>query len=145
MKFKRAVQSSLTGAALAGALSITAQAQTIFSAGGSNDPASLQSTVDSFRAALGNPNNGNTPGPLVSGRREINWDGGGSPATAVAPTPFNGFRNIRGESFSTPGTDFVQAPPSGLATLLGGNGGRGRTGRRTGQARRLSTAARRGL
>lgn len=119
MSFKRAVQTGLLGATLVGALSHTASAQTIFSVGGSNDTTSIQGTVDAFRTALGNPNNGNAPGPLASGRREINWDGGGSSATAVAPTPFNGFRNIRGESFSTPGTDFVQAPPSGLATLLG--------------------------
>ena len=38
--------------------------------------ASIQSTVDAFRAALGGSNNGNNPGPLLSGRREINWDGG---------------------------------------------------------------------
>jgi hypothetical protein len=50
----------------------------IFSAGGDSTPASIQSTVDSFRAALGDPNNGNAPGPLSGGRREINWDGGGS-------------------------------------------------------------------
>ena len=39
--------------------------------------ASIQSSVDAFRAALGDPNNANAPGPLASGRREINWDGGG--------------------------------------------------------------------
>ncbi|MDX2152907.1 MAG: PEP-CTERM sorting domain-containing protein [Bryobacteraceae bacterium] len=75
--------------------------------------------VDSFRAALGDPNNGNAAGPLIDGRREINWDGGGSSATATAGTPFTGFRNIRGATFTTPGTGFVQAPPSGLATLFG--------------------------
>jgi hypothetical protein len=42
------------------------------------DVASIQSTVDRFRAALG-ANNGSTPGPLEAGRREINWDGGGRP------------------------------------------------------------------
>src|SRR5262245_54262455 len=35
--------------------------------------ASIQSTVDAYRAALGDPNNGNNPGPLADGRREINW------------------------------------------------------------------------
>jgi hypothetical protein len=48
-----------------------------FSVGGDDTPASIQPTVDAFRAALGNPNNGNAPGPLAQGRREINWDGGG--------------------------------------------------------------------
>ena len=78
------------------------------------DAASIQATVDAFRAALGNPNNGNAPGPLFTGRREINWDGGGV-TTTISPTPFNGFQNTRGALFTTSGTGFVQAPPSGLA------------------------------
>jgi hypothetical protein len=49
----------------------------------------IQGTVDQFRAALGEPNNANGAGPLTSGRREINWDGGGSTETAVAGTPFD--------------------------------------------------------
>jgi hypothetical protein len=77
--------------------------------------ASIQGTVDQFRAALGEPNNANTPGPLASGRREINWDGGGSTDTAVAGTPFEGFLGIRGALFITPGSGFVQAPVEGLA------------------------------
>jgi hypothetical protein len=32
----------------------------------------IQGTVDAYRAALGDPNNGNAPGPLASGRGEIN-------------------------------------------------------------------------
>jgi hypothetical protein len=76
--------------------------------------ASIQSTVDAFRAALGEPNNGNAPGPLASGRREINWDGGGANDTTTAPvTPFNMFLNTRGGQFTTPGTGLTQAPPSG--------------------------------
>lgn len=81
--------------------------------------ASIQGSVDGFRAALGAPNNGNAAGPLNGGRREINWDGGGSAATATAATPFNGFLVTRGALFTTPGTGFVQAPPSGLATTFG--------------------------
>ena len=91
--------------------------------------ASIQGTVDAFRAALGNPNNGNAPGPLASGRREINWDGGGNnQTTAVAGNPFAGFQITRGALFTTPdGTGFVQAPaaadpvlfpPGGLAGLF---------------------------
>jgi hypothetical protein len=68
--------------------------------------------VDAFRAALGNPNNANAAGPLGSGRREINWDGGGD-ATTPAGSVFTGFLNIRGAQFVTPGTGFVQAPTSG--------------------------------
>ena len=84
---------------------------------------SIQSTVDAYRAALGEPNNGNTPGPLETGRREINWDGGGSDATTDPVTPFNVFLNTRGAQFTTPGTGLSQAPASGgpqggLAVLL---------------------------
>lgn len=88
-----------------------------FSAGGDNTAASIQGTVDAFRAALGSPNNGNAAGPLASGRREINWDGGGA-ATTVSGNPFNGFQNIRGTLFTTPGTGFVQAPPTGFDTTF---------------------------
>lgn len=87
----------------------------VFEVGGSNDPNSIQGTVDAFRAALGNPNNGNAAGPLFSGHREINWDGGGSTANAPGGTPFNVFLNTRGGQFSTPGTGFVQAPASASA------------------------------
>jgi len=90
----------------------------VFSTGGDNTTASIQTTVDAFRTDLGNPNNGNAAGPLSSGRREINWDGGGA-ATTVSGTPFTGFGNIRGAVFATPGTGFVQAPLSGLAATFG--------------------------
>lgn len=80
---------------------------------------SIQSMVDAFRAAIGGVNNGNTPGPLVGGRREINWDGGGSTATSLAPTPFDGFLVTRGARFETPGRGFVQAPTSGIADTFG--------------------------
>jgi hypothetical protein len=82
------------------------------SEGGDATTASIQDTVDIFRAVLGNPNNGNAPGPLDSGRREINWDGGGN-TTSVSGTSFDGFLNIRGARFTTPGTGFIQAPPTG--------------------------------
>jgi hypothetical protein len=80
--------------------------------------ASIQDTVDMFRSDLGNPNNGNAAGPLGSGRREINWDGGGA-ATTPSLTPLDGFLNIRGARFTTPGFGFIQAPPSGLDTTFG--------------------------
>ena len=84
----------------------------VFSAGGDTTTASIQATVDAFRAALGAPNNGNAPG-LPSGRREINWDGGGVTTTAIAASIFSGFENTRGAEFVTPGVGFAQAPPSG--------------------------------
>jgi len=93
-------------------------APTVFQAAAPN-AASIQATVDQFRAALGGGNNGNVPGPLDTGRREINWDGGGSTATSLVPTPFTGFLVNRGALFTTPGTGFVQAPVDGLATTFG--------------------------
>jgi len=78
--------------------------------------AALEGAVDAYRAALGNPNNGNNPPPSDgSGHREINWDGG-SPsvlATTAPVTPFNTFLNTRGSQFTSPGVGLSQAPPSG--------------------------------
>lgn len=89
---------------------------------------SIQSVVDEYRIALGEPNNGIGPNNLDPsgepiGRREINWDGGGNVATDTPVTPFNNFLNARGAQFTTPGTGLSQAPPSGgpqggLATLF---------------------------
>jgi hypothetical protein len=90
--------------------------------------ASILGTVDAFRLALGDPNNGNAPGQ-PSGRREINWDGGSTTNlnTVVAGSTFTGFQGTRGALFTTPGTGFVQAPaaadpvqfpPGGLAGLF---------------------------
>ena len=86
----------------------------VFQAAGPNG-ASILSTVEAYRAALGNPN-GNAAGPLPSGRREIDWDGGGGVDTTTNPvTPFNVFLNTRGSQFTTPGIGLSQAPPSGGA------------------------------
>jgi PEP-CTERM motif len=78
--------------------------------------ADIQDTVSAFQSALGTPNNGNTTGPLTSGRREINWDGGGAVDGTLSGTPFAGFSN-RGVIFQTPGTGFLQGPvgPSGAS------------------------------
>jgi hypothetical protein len=86
---------------------------TVFQAAG-NNVASIQSTVDAFRAELGNPNNGNS-GPLDTGHREINWDGAGGVDTSTTNpvTPFNVFLNTRGSQFTTPGIGLTQAPASG--------------------------------
>ena len=109
-------------AALLSTLSLSSAAVAapiVFSVGGDATAASIQTTVDSFRTALGSPNNGNAPG----GRREINWDGGGVVTTQLGGNPFNVFLTTRGAQFVGPGTDFVQAPEEGgpqggLATLF---------------------------
>jgi len=80
---------------------------------------SIQSTINAFRRKLGGDNNLNNAGPLDTGRREINWDGGGAADNTTAPvTPFNTFLNTRGNQTTTPGVGLSQAPPSG-----GANGG----------------------
>ena len=91
----------------------------VFQAAGTT-AGSIQSTVDAFRAALGNPNNGNNPGQLASGRREINWDGGNPNvvATTAPVTPFDVFLNTRGAQFTTPGLGLSQATPLGIADLF---------------------------
>jgi hypothetical protein len=70
-----------------------------------------QTAVADFRTALGDPNNASNPGPLASGRREINWDGGGAANGTPGVTPFEVFQN-RGVIFTTNGTGFLQAPIS---------------------------------
>jgi hypothetical protein len=113
----RAVRTALLVVLIAG-LSVDADAGTVvFSAGGDSTSASIQPTVDAFRAALGEPNNGNMSGPLISGRREINWDGGGSTTSSSAGTPFDAFLDTRGARFVTPGTGFTQATDDGLAGI----------------------------
>jgi hypothetical protein len=89
----------------------------VFQAAGPS-AASIQSMLDAFRAAIVGANNGNAAGPIATGRREINWDGGGSTATSVVPTPFDGFLLNRGARFTTRGDGFVQAPVDGLAATF---------------------------
>ena len=82
---------------------------------------SIRGTVD-VPVALGDPNNGNGPA-AETGRREINWDGGGANDTTSPPvTPFDVFLNTRGARFTTPGTGLGRLRrrglQGGLATLL---------------------------
>src|SRR5262245_56228255 len=96
----------------------TAQASSVVFSIAGVGAASIQGTVDAFRSAAGNPNNANDPGELNSGRREINWDGGGT-ANTPGGTPLTAFLNIRGALFTTPGTGFTQSPVTagGLDTV----------------------------
>jgi hypothetical protein len=89
-------------------------APAVFQAAGPNI-ASIQGTITDFRAALGDPVNGNATEERGSGRREINWDGGVPPSDVTTPpvNPFNTFLNTRGAQFTTPGIGLSQAPPSG--------------------------------
>jgi hypothetical protein len=112
-------------------------APTVFQASGPT-ASSIQSTIDAFRAELGEPNNANNPSQ-PTGRREINWDPdvpgtfppGQEPdevwqirhTTTRPVTPLNDFLNTRGVQFTTPGEGLSQGPPAsgpqgGLAVLF---------------------------
>ena len=109
-----ALYAVVAGAAAFLASPIDVGAVTLFSDAGATG-AAIQDTVDAYRAALGDPLNGNDPGPLGVGRREINWDGGGPPVINGTPpvTPFVVFENSRGATFTTPGLGLTQAAATG--------------------------------
>jgi uncharacterized protein (TIGR03382 family) len=91
---------------LASAGSLASAEIHIFSKGGT-DNASIQSTVDDFRAkvSLGGANNGVGGGLFTTGRREINWDAGALDAFAFPnnmPPDFFLKNSKRGALFSTP-------------------------------------------
>jgi hypothetical protein len=110
---------------VAGMTETVAAAPVVLSASGAN-PASIQGTVDTFRSNLGNPDNLNAPGPLATGRREINWDGGGATNGTLAVTPFTVFQNTRGSTFTTPGIGLTQAPiTGGTVDIVPGGGVQG--------------------
>jgi len=99
MSMRRVCGSALVIAVLGTSMPVTA-APLVFAIGGS-DPASIQGTVDAFRAELGalNPN----PSPGVSfpgGRREINWDGvpNGFAAPNNLPAYFFNANSARGSA-----------------------------------------------
>ena len=81
--------------------------------------ASIQNTVDDYRAALGGLNTTIPPQPFTTGRREIGWDGGGTTDTTQSGNPLADFQTPRGALFTTPdGAGFVQATPEGLANVF---------------------------
>ena len=71
--------------------------------GAAGTAAGLQATVDAYRALLGEPNNGSTPGSQPGGRREINWDGTPDAQSAPNLLPRDFFNTTvpRGAVFST--------------------------------------------
>lgn len=103
----------LTMPSLAGAGSI------VFS-----DFGAILDTVDAFRAAIGGVNNGNAAGPFPTGRREINWDGGGTNAPPLVNMPKDLFLNNRGASYEPAATTFSisgQAAPNDATLARFGN------------------------
>ena len=72
-------------------------------------PADIADEISTFQAALGDPNNGNAPGPIADGRRQINWDAGIVPFDM--PGDFFNTTVPRGAEFSTPGSGFRVSNP----------------------------------
>ena len=93
----------------------------VLSAAGPN-AASIQGTVDAFRASLGalNPN---VVGSVGSGRREINWDGVPDAFAAPNNLPGNFFNSNspRGVVLTTPGSGFQVSANAGVAPVEFGN------------------------
>jgi hypothetical protein len=91
-------------ALLRAAVTIPAQAVTVYSAAGAS-PAAIQPAVDSFRTLLGTLNP-NSSAFFPGGRREINWDG--VPDLLAAPNQmpadFFNVNSPRGVVFSTYGS-----------------------------------------
>lgn len=74
-------------------LAASATASPVVFSGSGSDSASIQPTVDAFRAAIGGALNAPNTGPFPTGRREINWDA--VPDTFSSPNllPANFFNN----------------------------------------------------
>jgi hypothetical protein len=87
----------------------------VFEASGAT-PADIQTTVDAFRASLGN-NNG-VGGTFTTGRREINWDAVPDSFSAPNLLPANFFNSNspRGVVFFTLGTGFQVSADSSNPT-----------------------------
>ncbi len=110
MNRSNAVGLSVLGAVALGAAATGSLAGfTVFAAGGDTTAGSILPTVNGFRNAVGNPNQGAGGGPFTTGRREINWDAPALDASADPNhMPANFFNNNskRGALFDTPGAGF---------------------------------------
>lgn len=79
----------------------------------------ITGAVNQCRSALGNANNGATPGEQASGRREINWDGvpDGFSAPNNLPADFFNVNSPRGVVFSGSGAGFQVSANAGVAPV----------------------------
>ena len=70
------------------------------------DTAGLTDGFENYRSLLGGDNNGNAPGPLDDGHRQINWD------AAIVPFDMPGdFFEFRGLTLSSDGDEFRVSNP----------------------------------
>lgn len=75
----------------------------------------IQDTFEAFQLALGEPLNGNDPGPIDDGRRQINWDGAAVPFDMPRDF-FNNLPLTRGVVFTTDeGSEFRVSNPNNEA------------------------------
>ncbi len=107
------MKSKLVGTTLAvcasAALAAPSFGAIMVSSGSAGNALGLLPTVDMYRFQLGGPNNGNDMGPIVGGRREINWDAAAVPFDM--PGDFFNTTVPRGAVFSTPGSGFAVSDP----------------------------------
>jgi PEP-CTERM motif len=89
-----------------------------FSVGGTT-PASIQATVDAFRAAIGGGVVAGANGSFGGIRREINWDGVPDAFSSPNNLPANFFNvnSPRGVLFVTPGSGFQVSANAGIAPI----------------------------
>lgn len=83
-----------------------------------SSPASITSTRDTFRTAVGGGAAAGPNGSFGGLRREINWDGvpNGLSDPNALPANFFNVNSPRGVVFSTPGTGFLVSANAGLVT-----------------------------
>ncbi len=106
---KRAVAGACVVAACATFGTSAATAGPVVREAAAANAAGIQAAVDQFRNDVGNPNNANMTGTQPTGRREINWDGGGATNATPAGVPMTTF-SARGAVFVAPSTSFTQSP-----------------------------------
>lgn len=89
--------------------------------GAAANPAGLQGTVNAYRAVLGNPDNGSTPGSQPAGRREINWDGVPDQISSPGLMPPDLFNTVvpRGAVFANSANNKFQVSADSAATPVG--------------------------
>jgi hypothetical protein len=79
---------------------------------------SLQGVIDEFRAALGGQDNGDSTGPISTGRREINWNGSGS-SRGVRFTPSDpDSGTVTLVEFFVPGGGELPATTTGFGVIV---------------------------